>query len=79
MTNERRKPKRNYTVSERVLAACRINVEKARKAALERRFCAARGTMPSTRLATRVSELAQRDGARTTPTSTAPFSGTACW
>jgi hypothetical protein len=34
----------NYTVTERVPAACRLNVEKARKAVLERRFCATRGT-----------------------------------
>jgi hypothetical protein len=33
-------PKRNYTVTDRVLAACRANLKKAR----ERRYCATRGT-----------------------------------
>ena len=38
------KPKRSYTVTERVLAACRLNIKKAQKAALEQRFCVTRGT-----------------------------------
>ncbi len=38
------KPKRSYTITERVLTACRLNIKKAQKAALERRFCATRGT-----------------------------------
>ncbi|HXJ97200.1 MAG TPA: hypothetical protein VMT20_30560, partial [Terriglobia bacterium] len=42
--NEPRKPKRSCTVTERVLAACRVNIKKAQAAALERRFCATRGT-----------------------------------
>jgi hypothetical protein len=54
------KPKRNYTVTERVLAACRINVEKARKAALERRFCATRGTWPELNASHENLEAAQR-------------------
>jgi hypothetical protein len=60
MTKELRKPKRNYTVTDRVLAACRINVEKARKAALERRFCATRGTWPEMRASHASLEAAQR-------------------
>jgi hypothetical protein len=38
------KPKRSYTVTDRVLAASRANVKIAQKAAWERRFCATRGT-----------------------------------
>jgi hypothetical protein len=60
VTSEPPKPKRSYTVTERVLTACRINVEKARKAALERRFCATRGTWPEMRASHAKLELAQR-------------------
>lgn len=60
MTEGVRKPKRQYTVTDRVLAACRVNIKKAQKAALERRFCATRGTRPELDASHASLEAAQR-------------------